>query len=600
MSRRKEGWREQARGHLASLYGDRRATECLARLDRVISDHRGHLPGGRGAGLSEKDAILITYPDQVREPGIPPLQTLGAFCREYVSGLLTILHILPFYPSSSDDGFAVMDYRAVDPSLGTWDDIRGLRRDFRLMFDAVINHTSARAEWFARFLGRDPRYSSYFMAVEGDPDLSGVVRPRTSPLLTAFETAAGPLNVWTTFSADQPDLDYSDPQVLLEVVDILLGYVERGAEFLRLDAVGYLWKEIGTRCIHLPQTHRIVQLLRSVLDGVAPQVYLVTETNVAHAENISYFGDGGNEAQLVYNFALPPLVLHALLRESSRWLRDWARDLATPGNRTAFLNFLASHDGIGLNPARDLLPSEEIEFLIREVQERGGLVSFKSGPGGRPAAYELNINYLDALTAPGDEEPEGAGVRRFLAAHAILLALPGVPALYFHSVFGSRGWREGAAATGHNRAINREKLGRGRLQAELEDPRSSRFGITREMARLLRARSRSAAFAPSARHEILDCGDGVFGLIRRAEDDMALALCLHNLTGREQRVDLGLEATSRAFQGPWRDMLTGTPIDVTERPRVSLGPYAVRWIGLTAPMGRGEGMGPGKGEGSPP
>jgi sucrose phosphorylase len=406
------------------------------------------------------------------------------------------------------------------------------------------------------------------------------------------------MNVWTTFSADQPDLNYSNPQVLLDIIDVLLGYVGRGAELLRLDAIGYLWKEIGTTCIHLPRTHRLIQLLRQVLDDLAPHALLVTETNVPHAENVSYFGNGDDEAQLVYNFALPPLVLHAFLREDSRRLRGWARDLAAPGSRTAFLNFLASHDGIGLNPARDLLPEEEIEFLIREVQERGGLVSFKSGPGGRPAAYELNINYLDALTTPGGGEPEDAADRRFLAAHAILLALPGVPALYFHSLFGSRGWRDGAAVTGRNRAINREKLDRGRIEGELKDPRSSRFRIYREMARLLRARSRSAAFAPSAGHEILDCGDGLFGLIRRAEDERAFAVCLHNLTGREQRVDSDWEASARGLRGPWFDLVTGSPIEVAERLRQNLRPYEVLWIGSGSTSGRPDDVGPGTGGGS--
>jgi sucrose phosphorylase len=324
----------------------------------------------------------------------------------------------------------------------------------------------------------------------------------------------------------------------------------------------------------------------------------VTETNVPHRENISYFGHGDNEAQLVYNFALPPLVLHAFLRENSRWLSDWARGLVAPGGRTAFLNFLASHDGVGLNPARDLLPEEEIDFLIREVQERGGLASFKTGADGEPAAYELNVNYLDALTPPGGEGPEAEAIGRFVAAHAMLLALPGVPAIYFHSLFGSRGWREGAAVTGRNRAINRERLARGQIEMDLKDPGSRRSRIYREIARLLRARSTSAAFAPSAGHEILDCGERTFGVIRRTDDGRAFALCLHNLTGRQQRVDLDWEGSASGFRGPWFDLVDGTRIDVVERPWSPLGPYEVRWIGSTSPLGRGKDVGPGKGGGS--
>src|SRR3990170_7643469 len=299
-----DDWRGQALGHLTFLYGDRRAVETLSRLERLVSRYRGKLAARRPAELSERDAILITYADQVREPGRAPLHALADFCRSHVAGLVSGLHLLPFYPSSSDDGFAVMDYRTVEPSLGDWDDIAALGREFRLMFDAVINHASAHGSWFQAFLRREGRYSAFFISVDGGQDLSAVVRPRTSPLLTTVETAAGPLQVWTTFSADQPDLDYSNPEVLLEVIDILLDYIRRGAELVRLDAVGYLWKEIGTACIHLPQTHEIVKLFRDVLDDVAPDVAIVTETNVPHADNVTYFGNGHDEAQMVYQFPL--------------------------------------------------------------------------------------------------------------------------------------------------------------------------------------------------------------------------------------------------------------------------------------------------------
>jgi sucrose phosphorylase len=534
-------------------------------------------------GLTQRDAILITYADQVREPGERPLRTLVEFCSSHAAGLVSAVHLLPFYPSSSDDGFAVMDYRAVDPSLGDWGDVAALGRHFRLMFDAVINHASSQGEWFQAFLRRDPRRSSFFITAAGSADLSSVVRPRTSPLLTKFETGAGPMQVWTTFSADQPDLNYSDPAVLLEVVDILLEYVERGAEFLRLDAVGYLWKQIGTRCIHLPQTHRLVQLFRTVLDMVAPHVLLVTETNVPHAENVSYFGNGNNEAHLVYNFALPPLVLHALLRETGRWLSAWAEGLAVPGRGTAFLNFLASHDGIGLSPLWGLLPEEEIDLLLREVKQRGGLVSFKGGPGGRALAYELNTNFLDALILPGGQEAEATAISRFVTAHAILLALPGVPAIYFHSLFGSRGWPEGAAASGHSRTINREKLSRSQLEADLMDPRSRRAMIHRALGSLLRARAASPAFAPWAGHRVLDCGEGVFGVIRNAEEGPALAVCLHNLTHRPQRVELDWKVIARGVGGPWLDLVTRERAEIGGTPPMTLAPLEFRWLAPSSP-----------------
>src|SRR5439155_21635029 len=194
------------------------------------------------------------------------------------------------------------------------------------------------------FQRAEPPFDRYFITIDPSTDLSGVTRPRTSPLLTRIETAAGPRWVWTTFSSDQVDLDYSNPEVLLAMVDVLLGYVAAGADLLRLDAVGYLWKQLGTRCIHLPQTHAVVKLLRELLDAAAPRVALVTETNVPQAENVGYFGNGEDEAQMVYQFPLAPLVLDAFAGSDAQTLSEWAALQKAPSERCAFFNFLASHD----------------------------------------------------------------------------------------------------------------------------------------------------------------------------------------------------------------------------------------------------------------
>ena len=331
--------------YLSFLYGAEKAPRLLDRLQKIIDDHRSRIPARNGE-LTEKDSLLITYGDQLTSPDEKPLQTLGEFSREHLKGVIGGIHILPFYPWSSDDGFSVTDYRKVDPALGDWDDISAMQKNFRLMFDGVINHISSQSEWFKSFLNGDPQYADYFILAEESPALSKVVRPRALPLLTAFHTPLGEKRVWTTFSADQIDLNYQNPDVLFEILDILLMYVERGATFLRLDAIGYLWKEIGTTCIHLPQTHQMIQFLRAVLDEVAPFVQLITETNVPHSDNISYFGDGTNEAQLVYNFALPPLVLHTFRVGDASTLSNWAKELTLPSNRSRFSTSLPPMMGL--------------------------------------------------------------------------------------------------------------------------------------------------------------------------------------------------------------------------------------------------------------
>ena len=529
---------------LAFLYGAERARAIEPRLRELIANVPPSGPdgpppprGGRGE-LSQRDALLITYGDQVREPGLAPLRTLGAFLREHAAGLVSGVHVLPFYPSSSDDGFSVMDYRSVDPELGDWDDLRDLGRSFDLMYDLVLNHVSAQGEWFQRFLQDDPAYRDWFIVVEDDPDLSQVVRPRALPLLTPFRTASGERRVWTTFSADQVDLNVANPDVLLELIDVLRFSVARGARFIRLDAIAYLWKEIGTPCIHLPQTHRVIQLMRTVLDEVAPGTLLITETNVPHADNVSYFGDGTNEAQLVYNFALPPLVLHAIATGSAEALAGWAASLRLPSDRVTFFNFLASHDGIGVNPVRGILPQAEIDAIVGRAEAHGGFVSYKHDPDGSKSPYELNVNYFDALSDPGAAEPIDTQVRRFLLAHAIMLAMPGVPGIYFHSLFGSRGDRAGAEASGIPRRINRQKLPLADLERELGDPGSLRSQVLAGLGGLLRMRSSCAAFHPAGRWEVVPSDPRVLALRRHApEGERGSVVCLHNVSGERVAAD---------------------------------------------------------------
>jgi sucrose phosphorylase len=519
---------------LTRLYGTELAAGVAARLDKLVAHYRGRIPTPAETALSERDAILITYGDQVWEDGQLPLKTLADFCESHLRDTISGMHILPFYPWSSDDGFSVKDYRSVDPGLGNWRAVERLGYTFRLMFDGVINHASVQGEWFQAFLRDEKPYRDTFLTVEDDPDLSRVVRPRTLPLLNNFQTAAGIRRVWTTFSADQADLDFHNPEVLLDIFDILLMYAERGAQFLRLDAIAYLWKEFGTACIHLPQTHAIVQLLRAVLDDVAPHVRIITETNVAHEDNIAYFGDGKNEAQLVYNFVLPPLMLHTFRIGDASVLSEWAAGLRLPSDQTAFFNFLASHDGIGLNPARGILSPADIDALVVQTLAHGGLISYKQDSDQEQSPYELNINYFDALSDPSGGEPIATQIDRFMAAQAIMLSLGGLPGIYFHSLFGSRNWTEGAEASQNKRRINRQKLERIKLEEALADKLSLRAQVFMRYQNLLSERAASEAFHPQGGQKILDMGREVFAVLRSSPSGDRQMLCLQNVTASRQ------------------------------------------------------------------
>jgi sucrose phosphorylase len=533
----------------------------MAEIGDRIARHRRAAHAPPIPPFSQADVFLIAYPDQVLDPGRPPLASLRGFLNRWARGI-SGLHLLPFFPSSSDDGFSVMDYFEVDPSFGTWRDVEALAADFRLAVDAVINHASASGDWFRRCLRGEAPYADYFLRAEPGPWISAVYRPREHPLLTPHNTGLGTPHFWTTFSADQVDLDYHNPDVLLHILRVLLEYAAHGAQVVRLDAVGYLWKEIGTSCRNLPQTHALVRIFRAVLEAAVPGLRLLTETNMPQVENLAYFGSG-DEAHWVYQFPLPGLVLHTLAQGDATALTDWTRRLPPiPGH---FINFLASHDGIGLTPLEGLLASQDVDRLVERAPGRRGQASYRDAAGER-RPYELNISYLDALSDPSHPAQD---VARFLAAHAILLCLAGVPALYFHSLVGSRGDFEAAARTGRPRTVNRQKLDRSHLEAELGSPGSLRQRVYSGLMRLIARRSAHPAFHPDAPQLVLDLGPACFALQRQDPRSDTSVICLQNVGPSPLTVDCP------AGHRHGTDLLNG---EARRLDPLELDPYQTCWV----------------------
>lgn len=487
------------------LYPDA-AAEVLAALLDLAETWRARLaaprPDADHVGPDESTAYLITYGDSFRRPGETPLHTLAGVLRDHIGDVISDVHLLPIYPWTSDDGFGVVDHRQVNPALGTWDDIADLRDEYALALDFVANHISSSSPWFQAWLARDERYAGYFLDPGPDFDVSHVVRPRVSPLVHEYERPDGTVaRAWTTFGPDQIDVDPSTPAVLLDLTDILLGYLAHGATTVRLDAIGYLWKQSGTTCIHLPQTHDIIRIWRILVDELAPGTLLLTETNVPHADNITYFGDGSDEAHMVYQFALPPLVLHAFVTGRATALAEWARGVGPVSDTATWFNFLASHDGIGLRPTEGLLTDADRALLVERTLARGGRVSMAKRPDGSEGVYELNTNFLEALVDPTDTDPDAAAVQRGLAAHAILLSLVGVPAIYHHSLLGSQQDHQGLQDSDIARRINREVLDADRLSEELQEP-GRRSGMLEGVRAMLAVRRGMPAFSPFAAQEV--------------------------------------------------------------------------------------------------
>ena len=546
---------------LRAIYPDDH-DKVTRRLVELAAGYADRLASRRIEPLTEASACLITYADAVRRPGETPLHTLDEVLRRTVGHAISGVHLLPMYPWTSDDGFAVVDHREINPAVGTWADVSDLCGDYAVMFDFVANHVSSRSTWFQGYLGSDPRFADFFIERDPDFDTSRVVRPRTTPLFHRFPRLQGPpAEVWTTFGPDQVDVNVAAPATLLELTDVLLGYVARGAAAIRLDAIGFLWKHSGTSCIHLPQTHAIIKVWRALVDHLAPGVQLVTETNVPHVENVSYFGDGNDEAHQVYQFALPPLVLHSFVSRSTRALTAWARGIGPVSPTATWFNFLASHDGIGLRPTEGILDEAQRQALVARAFEHGGRVSMAVRPDGSQTVYELNVNYLDALCAPDEVGSPSTVAAKALAAHSVLLAFVGVPAIYYHSLFGSRSDVDGMEVTGINRRINREGLDADRLLVELERDERRRL-VFSGMSRLLEVRRTSPAFSPYGPQRVEAWDDRVF-VLRRAEGTDEELVCVTNVTAETVTLD--------RLRG--LDLVTGTTVS----PLV-LGPYAYAWV----------------------
>ena len=559
---------------LSAIYADRApdiSDRILARIAQFMANEDDAVP----ARWSEDDVLLITYGDSVQEPDCPPLQTLRNFLNEHLSESVSGVHVLPFFPFSSDDGFSVVDYSAVDGGLGSWDDIRGLARDYRLMADLVINHVSRESLWFTDYLTGQGPGRDYFIEMSPSLDLSQVVRPRSHPLLVPVQTRRGVKYLWATFSDDQIDLNFANPDVLLEFIDILLLYLQHGADIIRLDAIAFLWKQLGTPCIHLPQTHAVVKILRLVMEAVRPGAILLTETNVPHRENLSYFGDG-DEAHMVYQFALPPLVLYALVSGDGSALNAWASSLDAPPPGCTLLNFMASHDGIGVRPIEGLVAPEALDRLLDAMHRFGGYVSMKTNGDGTESPYEINIAFFDACKGTLQGE-DGWQIRRFLCAQLIMLALRGIPAVYIHSLLATPNDIEGVERSGRTRAINRRKWQLCELGPVLEAPFSPQRQVFDELRRLLAVRRREPAFHPDAPQRILDLGPGLFAVERVALNGRRRLVAVHNLQARPAPLDwqaLGLGETAR-------DCLGGR-VWHGEEGKTELQPYQCVWLTATA------------------
>lgn len=521
----------------------------------------------------QQDVYVITYGDTLLSPGKKPLTCLHHFLNKHLAGIINGVHILPFFPYSSDDGFSVIDYMEVNQSIGGWEDIELIAGDFKLMADLVINHCSAESLWFKNYQSGVEPGLNYFVEASPDDDLSDVVRPRTSPLLKKVMTNEGEKHIWCTFSHDQVDLNFENPDVLLEFVKIIKWYLDKGIAVFRLDAVAFLWKVVGSSSLNLPETHEIVRLLRTLIEARKSDAVIITETNIPNRENLSYFGNA-NEAHVVYNFSLPPLLINSLVTGCSHYLKNWLMSMPPAQMGTTYFNFVASHDGIGLRPAEGLLSDEEIKLLLDTMMAFGGEVSWRALDNGENKPYEINISLFDALkgTVKGEDEWQ---IERFVCAHMIMLALEGIPAIYIHSLVATGNDYERIQRTGHNRSINRHQWDYAELEESLDNPATTHCQVFNRLKKMIAIRVKQPAFHPNAIQYTLHLGDGVFAFWRQSLKRDQSIFAINNITDQAQ--DIPLTAINLVGTDEWVDLITGSRYHDLHG-ALQIAPYQTVWL----------------------
>lgn len=477
---------------------------------------------------------LIAYADRCGGD----LEGLAALLRGPWADVYCGVHILPFFTpfDGADAGFDPVDHTTVDPRLGSWADVADLAADHALMVDVIVNHVSAESAPFRDVLerGADSPWSPMFLTFDSvfpegatEGDLARIYRPRPGLPFTPFTLGGERRLVWTTFTPQQVDIDVRSAPGRAYLESILERLSQAGVSLVRLDAVGYAIKTPGTTCFMTPETFDfVVDFTRSAHER---GMEILVEVH-------SYFRDQVDIAahvDWVYDFALPPLVLHAAYTGDHGPLLEWLR--VRPRNAVSVLD---THDGIGIvdvgADARDprrpgLLDEGQLSGLVEGIHARsGGQSRLATGwAASNVDVYQVNSTFLDALG--GDE-------RAYLAARALQFFLPGIPQVYYVGALGGRNDMELLARSGVGRDINRHRYTADEIEQSLRSP------LVLALARLARLRNDLPAFDGDCVVEATD--DGV--RIERWTPDSRACLEVNLSTGRVRLDWSGPGGTGRA------------------------------------------------------
>ena len=519
--------------------------------------------------ISEKTSLIICYGDSIYSNKKKSIKVFKTFFQKKLEKYFNTIHFLPFYPSSSDSGFSVKDHYKIDNKLGNWSDIKKISKSNDIMADMVINHSSARGLWFRNFLKNKKPGKDYFLTVDSKFDTSKVIRPRDHKLLKGINIFNKKEYLWRTFSADQIDLDFKNPSVLLRFIKIMIYLIQNGVTILRLDAIAYLWKENSTKCINLKQTHEIIKLFRIIINLLNVQTIIITETNLPEKENLSYFGKN-NEAHWIYNFSLPPLLIHAFLFENSSYLNKWSENLPNTKYGNSYLNFIGSHDGIGIRPTEGIFNKKTLKNFIKRLKKNGSKFSFRKVQNKSKKVYEANITVFDALKKSDYDLKGKFFLERYISAHSIIISFEGIPALYLNSLFGKSNDEAKYIITGNNRDINRYKWNYKNISKKLDNKNSKQSIVYKKISNLLRVRRKQKAFHPNASRHNINLGSNFFSFKRVSIDKNQTIICITNLSSKIQKTHLN------KIYHSWNNLI-GSKIEIRNK-LIILKPFETIWL----------------------
>ncbi|MEW4370569.1 sucrose phosphorylase [Paenibacillus kandeliae] len=426
----------------------------------------------------QNKAMLITYADSLGNN----MGELADILDQHLQGVISGVHLLPFYPSSGDRGFAPMDYTQVDPALGSWEDVRRISSTFYMMYDFMINHISQQSKYFQDFLEKkdESAYADLFIRykdfwpngepTEEDVDLIYKRKPRAPYVEVTFKDGSTE-KVWCTFDEQQIDLDVTTETTRQFIRDNLNFLAEQGASVIRLDAFAYANKKIGTNCFFVePDIWEMLQYAADLTE--AKGVEVLPEIHEHYSIQLKIADKG----YYVYDFALPMLVLHALYSGQTNRLANWLN--ICPRKQFTTLD---THDGIGVVDVKDLMTDEEAEMTRESLYSKGANVKkiYSSEAYNNLDIYQINCTYYSAL---------GNNDQAYVLARALQCFAPGIPQIYYVGLLAGENDIELLERTKEGRNINRHYYSKEEVAQEIQRP------VVQRLFDLLRFRNTSAAF----------------------------------------------------------------------------------------------------------